>query len=153
VRGSPDCRAGKDAVWGGALKAYLDKIAKKFGTGSTPTKRGRPEESKPVCKFFKEGYCKYAERCNFAHEGQGGSKRPRVANGKGKSKGKGKDKRKGKGRGKGNRARQGTTMVVEKKVSFDEDAGSAMIVGESLHMMQRRIKTIIEKQKMNYTIS
>ncbi len=57
LRGSPECRAGKDAVWGGAPKAYLDKIAKKFGTGPTPTKRGRAEESKPICKFFKEGYC------------------------------------------------------------------------------------------------
>jgi hypothetical protein len=90
LRGSPDCKAGKDAVWGGAPKAYLDKIAKKFGTGPTPTKRCRAEESKPVCKFFQEGYCKYADRCNFAHEGSGGSKRPHEAYGKGKGKAKAK---------------------------------------------------------------
>jgi hypothetical protein len=33
----------------GAPKAYLDKIAKKFGTGPTPTKRGREEVGVKAC--------------------------------------------------------------------------------------------------------
>jgi hypothetical protein len=132
VRGSPECKAGKDAVWGGAPKAYLDKIAKKFGVGPAMKKRAVDVESKPPCKFYKEGYCKHADRCNFAHEGQqGGSKRPREAKGKGKGKGRGKGKGKGKGRGKGNRASQGTTLVVKKKGSVDKEEGSSMMVGRS----------------------
>ena len=132
VRGSPDCKAGKDAVWGGAPKAYLEKIAKKFGIGPAMKKRAHEAESKPPCKFYKEGYCKHADRCNFAHEGQqGGSKRPRELKGKGKGKGRGKGKGKGKGRGKGNRASQGTTLVVKKKGSIVKEEGSSMMVGRS----------------------
>jgi hypothetical protein len=108
LRAAPECRASKDAIWGGAPKAYLDKIQKKFGKGPTTGKRSSPVEQKKVCKFYQEGFCKYADRYNFAHEGpQGGSKRPREMHGKGKGKGKG--KRKGKGRGKGNRSNAGTT--------------------------------------------
>jgi hypothetical protein len=133
VRGSPDCRAGKDAVWGGAPKAYLDKIAKKFGVGPTSKKRVLEGEAKPICKFFKEVFCKYAERCNFAHEGQqGGSKRPKDFNGKGNGKGKnkGKGQGKGKGRGKGARPKDGSSMIVKKKglkESFEPGSSSTMI--------------------------
>ncbi len=84
LRGAPECKAAKDAVWGGAPKAYLEKIAHKYGKGPTSMKRPMSGEQKQICKFYKEGYCKYADRCNFAHEGQqGGSKRPREFNGKG----------------------------------------------------------------------
>ena len=35
MRGAEECKAGKDAVWGGAPKAYLEKILKKFWMSST----------------------------------------------------------------------------------------------------------------------
>jgi hypothetical protein len=84
VRGAPECKAGSDAIWGGAPKAYLEKVQRKFGKIPTFGKRPIQEGQRPLCKFHQEGFCKYAERCHFEHAGQGGSKRPKE-NGKGKT--------------------------------------------------------------------
>ncbi len=35
MRGAEECKAGKDAIWGGAPKAYLEKVQRRFG--KTPT--------------------------------------------------------------------------------------------------------------------
>ena len=134
VRGAPECKAGSDAIWSGAPKAYLEKVRRKYGKTPAIGKRPVQEGQKPICKFHQEGYCKYAERCHFEHDGQGGSKRPK-GNGKGKGKGKskGKGKGRGKGRGKGIGNRSNTTMVVEKKKRVknpQEDFESSMMVGK-----------------------
>ncbi len=93
MRGDVSCTAGKDAVGGGAPKAYLDKIQKKFGKYPTSAKRGFTPDVKQPCPYWNsgDGYCRYAERCHFLHDGpQGGSKRVRDFNkGKGNGKGKG----------------------------------------------------------------
>jgi hypothetical protein len=131
VRGAPECKAGSDAIWGGAPKAYLEKVQRKFGKTPTIGKRPIQEGQRALCKFHQEGFCKYAERCHFEHDGQGGSKRPK-GNGKRKGKGKGKNKGKsfGKGRGNGHKVRSDSTMVVQKKKrgKFDsDDGGSSMM--------------------------
>jgi hypothetical protein len=159
LRGSPECKAGKDSVWGGAPKAYLDKIERKFGKTPNNGKRPLPDDSKQVCKFHAEGYCKWADRCNFLHEGQqGGSKRPRDYKGSGKGLGKGKDKgkSKGKGKGRGGRSRNqkgSSTLVVKKKVNLeDKDAGSSstMMVGsEADHGQEDEGSNEIEKDLYN----
>jgi hypothetical protein len=79
MRGAPECKAGKDAVWGGAPKAYLEKVKKKFGNLPMNGKRPVQEGQRQVCKFHQEGYCKYADRCHFEHEVQGGSKIPEIS--------------------------------------------------------------------------
>ncbi len=97
MKGANECKAGKDAVWGGAPKAYLEKIQKKFGKSPTSEKRPFTSDTKQPCPYWSsgDGYCRFAERCHFSHDGpQGGSKRARDI-GKGKGKGSGK----GKGRG------------------------------------------------------
>jgi hypothetical protein len=124
MRGADECKAGKDAVWGGAPKAYLDKIQRKFGAVPYSEKRAFSSESK-ICPYWSQGdgYCKFGDRCHFDHSGpQGGSKMARGygkgkgrGNTKGKGKGKGKKGSKGKGRGGGSRAQGNTTMVVKKK--------------------------------------
>jgi hypothetical protein len=139
MRGAPECKAGKDAVWGGAPKAYLEKVQKKFGDFPMSSKRPVQEGQRQLCKFHQEGFCKYAERCHVEHEGQGGSKRPRDFNGKGKGLGKGKGKSKGKGKGcgkgkgKGGRAQRNSSMIVKKKGRHQEDGerSSSIMVGRS----------------------
>lgn len=140
LRGDASCTAGKDDIWGGAPKAYLDKVQKRFGLTPNGSKRQAPSTSKQICPYWSsgDGYCKYAERCKFEHSGpQGGSKRGREfgSKGKGKRKGKGggKGKGKSKGRGGGNRTPHRLTLMVQKKgVKFNEDKDtriSSMIVG------------------------
>jgi hypothetical protein len=139
MRGAPECKAGRDAVWREAPKAYLEKVKKKFGNLPMNGKRPVQEGQRQICKFHQEGYCKYADRCHFEHEGQGGSKRPRDFNGKGKGLGKGKGKSKGKGKGrgkgkgKGGRAQHNSSMIVKKKGRFQEDGegSSSIMVGKS----------------------
>jgi hypothetical protein len=85
MRGADECKAGKDAVWGGAPKAYLDKIQRKFGAVPYSEKRAFSSESK-ICPYWSQGdgYCKFGDRCHFDHSGpQGGSK---MARGYGKGK-------------------------------------------------------------------
>jgi hypothetical protein len=50
-RGDEACTAGKDAIWGGAPTAYLDKIARNFGKGPTMNSGKRPlsDDPKQVC--------------------------------------------------------------------------------------------------------
>ena len=122
-RGSEECTASKDAVWGGAPKAYLDKIQKQFGKSPTSQKRGLTPDAKQPCPYWSsgDGYCRFAERCHFSHDGpQGGSQRARgfskgKGNGKGKGRGKGKGESKGKGKGGRGRTQGPATMVVQKK--------------------------------------
>ena len=143
MRGADECKAGKDEVWGGAPKAYLVKVQKKFGAVPTSGKRSLASGSR-ICPYWSQGdgYCKFGDRCHFEHIGpQGGSKMARGfgrSKGKGSSKGKGKGKGnkggKGKGREKGSRNPGNTTMVVKKKgVKFEDEKDSrvsAMIVGQ-----------------------
>ena len=93
LRGDASCTAGKDDIWGGAPKAYLDKVQKLFGLTPNGSKRQASSMTKQICPYWSsgDGYCKYAERCKFEHSGpQGGSKRGREFGSKGKGKGKGK---------------------------------------------------------------
>jgi hypothetical protein len=152
LRGSPECRAGKDAVWGGAPKTYLlDKIQKKFGKTPTNGKRQMQEVPKQICKFHQEGFYKYAYRCHFLHEGKGGSKRPREmhGNGKGKSKGKGKGKGRGKGLRKENNRR--TTMVLKKKEakSKDGDESFSIVIGKAYDAVDDDVESDCEEELYN----
>ncbi len=53
MRGSDECKAGKDAVWGGAPKAYLEKIQRNFGATPTSGKRSfSSSEPKQVCPLY-----------------------------------------------------------------------------------------------------
>ena len=144
MRGAEECKAGKDAVWGGAPRAYLDKIQKKFGKSPTSEKRAFPPDPRQPCPYWSsgDGYCRFAERCHFSHDGpQGGSKRARdfgkgkgKNNGKGKGRGKGKGNAKGKGRGGRGRSPGHTTMIVKKKganfVDKKEKSESSMLVSQ-----------------------
>ena len=144
MRGAEECKAAKDAVWGGAPKAYLEKIQKKFGRSPTSEKRAFTPDVKRPCPYWSsgDGYCRFAERCHFSHEGpQGGSKRARdfgqgkgKGNGKGKGRGKGKGNGKGKGRGGRGRTPGNTTMIVKKKgvqgVDDKERRSSSMMVSQ-----------------------
>jgi hypothetical protein len=146
MRGAPECKAGKDAVWGGAPKAYLEKVKKKFGNLPMNGKRPVQEGQRQVCKFHQEGYCKYADRCHFEHEGQGGSKRPSDFNGKGKGLGKGKGygkgKGRGKGKGKGGKGQRNSAMIVKKKVRIQDDGegSSSIMVGEAENELYRLMR-------------
>ena len=134
LRGAEECKAGKDAVWGGAPKVYLDKIQRKFGATPDSGKRMFPsDDSKTPCPYWSsgDGYCKFAERCKFDHSGpQGGSKRARDFGKGGKGKGKGKSKGKGKGRGGGKGKR--TSLMVQKKgdrfANLKNEGSSSMMV-------------------------
>ena len=89
LRGDASCTAGKDDIWGGAPKAYLDKVQKRFGLTPNGSKRQASSMTKQICPYWSsgDGYCKYAERCKFEHSGpQGGSKRGREFGSKGKGK-------------------------------------------------------------------
>jgi hypothetical protein len=112
MRGAEECRAEKDAVWGGAPKAYLEKIQRKFGATPSSGKRTLPSsDAKTPCPYWSsgDGYCKFAERCKIDHSGpQGGSSKRAREFGKG---GKGKGKGKGRGGGKGKR----TSLMIQKK--------------------------------------
>jgi hypothetical protein len=139
MRGDENCTTGKDAIWGGAPKAYLDKVQRRFGLTPNGPKRAASSAQKPICPYWSsgDGYCKYAERCKFDHSGpQGGGKGARGFERKGKGKGKGKGSGKGKGRGgreggKGNR----TSMIVKKKtVQFSnkgEEGNTSLVVCRS----------------------
>ena len=132
MRGAEECRAGKDAVWGGAPKAYLEKIQRKFGATPNPGKRTfLSSDAKTPCPYWSsgDGYCKFAERCKFDHSGpQGGSKRAREFSKGGKGKGKGKSKGKGKGRG-GGKGKRTSLMIQRKGVRFGnlKDSPSMMV--------------------------
>jgi hypothetical protein len=136
MRGADECRADKDAVWGGAPKAYLEKIQRKFGATPSSGKRTFPSsDAKTPCPYWSsgDGYCKFAERCKFDHSGpQGGSKRAREFGKGGKGKGKGKSKGKGKGRG-GGKGKRTSLMVQKKGVRFgnlkDIEGNASMMVG------------------------
>ncbi len=142
MRGTDECRASKEAIWGGAPKAYLEKVQRKYGKKPTGEKRTFTSESKTPCPYWStgDGYCTYTERCKFDHSGpQGGSKRFRENGSKGKGKGKGKGKSRGKGKGKGrgggNRSSKGSsTMIVKKKEACFEDEkhpkASSMMIKE-----------------------
>ena len=140
MRGDASCTAGKDAIWGGAPKAYLEKVQRRFGLTPNGIKRGVSSEQKQPCPYWSsgDGYCRFAERCRFSHDGpQGGSKRAReFSNGKGTRKGKGRGKGKGKNKGKGGRGRTpgNTSMIVKKKsvhyVDEKDKKESSMIVSE-----------------------
>lgn len=41
------------------------------GLGATPPGQGRRRHQQP-CRFFARGYCKYGDKCKFAHSGGGG---------------------------------------------------------------------------------
>ncbi len=137
MRGAKECKAGKDAVWGGAPKVYLDKIQRKFGATPTSGKRMFPsDDSKTPCPYWSsgDGYCKFAERCKFDHSGpQGGSKRARDFGKGGNGKGKGKSKGKGKGRGGGKGKR--TSLMVQKKgdrfANLKNEGSSSMMVRDN----------------------
>jgi hypothetical protein len=142
MRGAEECKAGKDAVWGRAPKAYLEKIQKKFEKMPTSKKREFSSESKQICPNWSsgDGYCRFAERCHFSHDGpQGGSKRARdfskgKGNGKGKGRGKGKGIGKSKGRGGRGRTPGSTSMIVKKKrgnsVDEKDKRESSMMVSQ-----------------------
>ena len=85
MRGAAECKAGKDAIWGGAPKAYLDKVERRFGKTPTGGKRSLAAESKGICKYWSEdGYCRWGDKCKFEHVGPpGGSKRTNMSKGKG----------------------------------------------------------------------
>ena len=136
MRGAEECKAGKDEVWGGAPKAYLDKVQKKFGVVPTSEKRALTSGLK-ICPYWSQGdgYCKFGDRCHFEHSGpQGGSKMARVYGKgrgkgitKGKGKGKGKKSGKGKGRGGGSRTSGSTSLIVKKKeVNFVDEKDKRM---------------------------
>ena len=46
MRGAEECKAGTDAIWGGAPKAYLEKVQKKFGKSPTGDKGLSPMSPK-----------------------------------------------------------------------------------------------------------
>ncbi len=50
LRGSAECQAGKDAIWGGAPKTYLDKVEKRFGQTPNNGKRPLNDGQAPTCK-------------------------------------------------------------------------------------------------------
>jgi hypothetical protein len=60
MRGAEEYKAGKDVVWGGAPKAYLEKIQKKFGKFPTSEKRAFTPDSKQHCPYWSsgDGYCR-----------------------------------------------------------------------------------------------
>ncbi len=127
---------------GGGPKAYLDKVQRRFGLTPNGIKRGVSSEQKQPCPYWSsgDGYCRFAERCHFSHDGpQGGSKKAREfskGKGNGKGKGRGKGKGKGKNKGKGGRGRTpGTTSLIvkEKSVHYVDEKDkkeSSMIVSE-----------------------
>jgi hypothetical protein len=144
MRGAEECKASKDAIWGGAPKAYLEKVQRRFGKTPTGEKRPFAADAKQPCPYWSSGdsYCRFAERCHFSHDGsQGGSQRARVfvkGKGNGKGKGRGKGKGKGKGKRKGGRGRTpgSATMIVEKKsvhyVDEKEKNESSMMVSQKV---------------------
>ena len=144
MRGAEECKASKDAIWGGAPKAYLEKVQRRFGKTPTGEKRPFAADAKQPCPYCSsgDGYCRFAERCHFSHDGpQGGSQRARVfvkGKGNGKGKGRGKGKGKGKGKRKGGRGRTpgSATLIVEKKsvhyVDEKEQKESSMMVSQKV---------------------
>ena len=134
MRGADECRASRDAIWGGAPKAYLEKVQRRFGKTPSGDKRPISDESKTPCPYWSsgDGYCKFGERCKFDHSGpQGGSKRARDFGKGGKGKGKGKSKGKGRGRG-GGKGRRTSLVVQKKNVKFSDklvEGSSSMLIG------------------------
>ena len=55
MRGAEECRAGKDAVWGGAPKAYLEKNSEEIWSNTKPWKEDvsffRCEDTMPLLEF------------------------------------------------------------------------------------------------------
>ncbi len=144
VRGDDIFRAGKDAVWSGAPKAYLDKTAKKFGKTPTQNTGKRPlgDEAKPPCKFHAASYCKWADRCNFLRDYKG--------NEKGKGKGKGKGKFKGKGQGGGTRSQKTSLIVKKKGVQLSDDGGTtSMVIGKSYDVEGDEVGNDCEEELYN----
>jgi hypothetical protein len=51
LRGDGDCTAGKDAIWGGAPKVYLEKVQRRFGLTPNGPKRAASSEGKQICPY------------------------------------------------------------------------------------------------------
>ena len=69
-RGDPVCPAGPDAIWSGAptkWKQYQTKIKA----------RGGASNGKDLCRDFQRGYCRYGDKCKFAHGTKPGGKQKR----------------------------------------------------------------------------
>jgi len=73
---------------------------------------GGGEDSK-ICYLWKQGFCKYADRCKFLHpDGSNGPNSNNRGSWKGRGKGKGKNNKRGKGKGKGESGEQGRAYKV-----------------------------------------
>jgi len=125
--------------------ARLQKKSRGIGSDSSNmgagAGHGGGEDSK-ICYLWKQGFCKYADRCKFLHpDGSSGLNSNNRGSWKGRGKGKGKSNKRGKGKGKGKVGEKSKAY----KVFLTKEAFEASMKARAEKGVKDRVASVVSR--------